>query len=269
MDRARLTPFAIRVIRGLRLAIHLLWMALGSALLYPLLSQRRCEQLRQRWSQQLLRILAVRLVSETTETPRGCLVLANHVSWLDIFVINAFRPVAFIAKSEVRRWPLIGWLAARNDTIFLRRGSRAHARVVNSEIDALLDAGQDVAIFPEGTTTDGTHLLGFHAALLQPAIETGCPVLPLAIAYCDAAGRLTTAPSFSGETSLWACLCAILACPELIVRLVPLPAINASGMLRRELSLQAHAVIASCLLTRSGFRLPHNPPGTEPGLQGV
>ena len=181
MPGLRPTSIPVRTYRCLRLVFHFLWIAAGAALIYPLVDDSRRARLKQRWSHQILRILAIRLDLEPTDAPPGSLIVANHVSWLDIFVINALRPSAFVSKSEVRAWPFIGWLAAKNDTVFLRRGSRGHAKVVNEEIDGRLNSGKDVAIFPEGTTTDGTHLLGFHVALLQPAVETGRPVLSLAI----------------------------------------------------------------------------------------
>jgi len=199
--------------------------------------------------------------------PTGSLIAANHISWLDIFVINSLRPSAFVAKTEIRQWPFIGWLAARHDTVFLRRGSRGHARMVNTEINALLNDGRDAAIFPEGTTTDGTNLLGFHAALLQPAIETGHPVLPLALSYHDASGDISLAPSYAGNTTMRQCMTAILACRRLTVRLVACPAIDTVGINRRELSQTAHTAIAAVLATRNGFQSSSNPPGKAPDPQ--
>lgn len=243
------TPWLVRVLRGLRLALYFAWIALGTVALYPRLDAAARARLKQRWSRQILNILCVRLDAQPNDAPSGSLIVANHVSWLDIFVINALRPSAFIAKAEIRRWPFVGWLAARNDTVFLRRGSRGHAKVVNGQIDALLGGGIDVAIFPEGTTTDGTHLLSFHAALLQPAIETGRAVLPLALSYHDAQGQRSLAPAFAGETTLVQSFSAIFACCSLTVRLCAAPAIDTLGKNRRELSQAAHAAIA----TRLGF----------------
>ena len=247
------TPRLIRVWRGLRLALHFASIALGAIVLYPRLDAGGRARLKQCWSLQILDILCVRLEAAPSDAPAGCLIVSNHVSWLDIFVINALRPSAFIAKAEIRQWPFIGWLGARNDTVFLRRGSRGHAKEVNGQIDALLVGGIDVAIFPEGTTTDGTHLLNFHAALLQPAIETGRAVLPLALSYHDAQGRLSRAPSFAGETTLAQCFAAIFACRSLTARVQPIAAIDTTGQTRRELSQAAHDAIA----TRLGF-LPAN-----------
>jgi 1-acyl-sn-glycerol-3-phosphate acyltransferase len=267
MPDSRPTSIPVRAYRCLRLALHFAWIALGAALIYPCVSEQQKARLKQRWSHRILEILAVRLDLEPTDAPPGSLIVANHVSWLDIFVIHALRPSAFVSKSEVRDWPFIGWLAERNDTVFLRRGSRGHAKVVNAEIDALLNAGRDVAIFPEGTTTDGTHLLGFHAALLQPAVETGHPVLPLAVSYHEATGEHSLAPAFAGETTLAECFAAILASRSLIVHLTPCAAIDTTGKTRRDVVRTAHEAIASTLSTRLGFPLSSTAPGKQPDPQ--
>ena len=266
---ARPTPYALRVLRALRLIWVFAWIGLGALVVYPKVDAAARARLKQRWSRNLLDVLGVHVhfdvdaggANEANAGPAGRLIVANHVSWLDIFVINAVCPAAFIAKAEIRRWPFIGWLAERNDTIFLRRGSHGHARVVNEQIDATLNAGIDVAVFPEGTTTDGTHLLGFHAALLQPAIETGRAIWPLALSYHDAHGQRSLAPSFAGDTTLAQCLAAILACRTLTARVRPAPPLNPAGQARRELSRAAHASIA----TRLGFHLAHTAPERSSG----
>ena len=177
----------------------------------------------------------------------GSLIVANHISWLDIYALNAARPMVFVAKAEVRHWPLIGWLAANTDTVFLRRGSCGHARRVNAQIDGLLNAGRDVAIFPEGTTTDGTHLLNFHSALLQPAVDARRPVQPVALSYHDANGHRSLAPAYAGETTMHECLDAILACRSLTVRLRATPPIASQTKSRRELAHEAQYAIAFSL----------------------
>jgi 1-acyl-sn-glycerol-3-phosphate acyltransferase len=268
MTQANPTPRAIRILRTLRLMLHLAWVALGTATLYRLAGADGRAKLKKRWSRQLLAILAVRLDLQATDAPPGCLIVANHISWMDIFSIHALRPAAFISKAEVRLWPFIGWWAAQNDTVFLQRGSRGHARLVNTQIDALLNAGIDVVVFPEGTTSDGAHLLNFHAALLQPAIETGRPILPLALSYHDADGMLSLAPSFAGETTLKQCFAAILACRSLTVRVVAAPAIASAGKNRRELSQEARGAIAGLLASRPGFPPANTRPEESPDLRG-
>lgn len=212
----------------------------------------------------MLDILGIRLDAQLAGATPGSLIVANHISWLDIYALNAARPMAFVSKAEVRDWPLIGWLSANTDTVFLRRGSRGHAKIVNAEIDALLNAEKDVAIFPEGTTTDGTHLLNFHGALLQPAVETGRPVQPVAISYHDADGRRSLAPAYAGDTTMGECFAAILACRSLTVRVRPTPALDPQTRQRRELAHAARGAIAFSL----GLPLASNPPETPLGLPG-
>lgn len=228
------------------------------AVVYPFIRDGRRLWLKQRWSRQLLDILGIRIDATLASIEPGSLIVANHISWLDIFAINAARPVAFVSKSEVRDWPLIGWLSAKTDTVFLRRGSRGHAKIVNAEIDALLMAGKDVAIFPEGTTTDGTHLLGFHAALLQPAVETGRPIQPLALSYETQNGQRTLAAAYAGETTMGECIAAILATRRMVVRLRPTPGLATNACSRRELAHAAHDAIAFSL----GLPRASNRPGT-------
>ena len=168
------------------------------------------------------------------------------MSWLDVFVINAAFPAAFVSKAEVRDWPVVGWLAARHETVFLRRGSRGHARIVNAEISALLERKRHVAIFPEGTTTDGSHVQSFHAALLQPAIAAGSPIQPLAISYRLPNGRYTRAPAYDGDVSLLECLQAIVAEGEIVARVrvaPPLPTCTETAD-RKSLAREAREAIA-------------------------
>ena len=118
----------------------------GVALLvFPWCGDRRRLRLRQSWSAALLDALGIDLQADLSEVVPGALLVANHISWIDIFVINAALPAAFVSKEEVRHWPVIGWLAAKNDTVFLRRGSRGHARIINEQVAAILDAGKHVA----------------------------------------------------------------------------------------------------------------------------
>ncbi len=156
----------------------------------------------------------------------GSLLVSNHISWLDVFVINAAVPAAFVSKAEVRDWPIFGWLAIRSDTVFLRRGSRGHAKAVNGEIAALLEKNLHVAIFPEGTTTDGSGLLGFHGALLQAAVQIQAPIQPLALCYRLPDGRLTRAPAYDGDLSLMDSLRAIVATPAIVARVRLIPALS-------------------------------------------
>ena len=238
----------LRATRWTRLGLHLLQGVLTIAAVYPFTGRDTHQALRRRWSLGLLRVLGMRLEHRGEAVAPGCMLVANHVSWVDIFAINALAPAAFVSKAEVRAWPVIGWLAAKNDTIFLRRGSRGHARIINEETAALLDAGCNVAIFPEGTTTDGAALLHFHAALLQPAIACGHPVQPLALQYRTPDDRFSRAPAYDGELSLGECIANIIASPRTITRItVAAPIATADGADRRTLATRTRGEIATTL----------------------
>ncbi len=216
----------MRIGRYARLALHVLSGLITTLAVLPFVTPARHLRLRQRWSVRLLDILGIRLDTDEPYVAPGSLLVANHVSWLDIFVINAAYPAAFVSKAEIRQWPLFGWLAAKNDTVFLRRGSRGHAKIVNGEIAALLELGRHVALFPEGTTTDGSHVQNFHAALLQPAIDAGAPIQPLALAYRLPDGRYTRAAAYDGDLSLGESIAAIIAEQQIVARVRVAPALQ-------------------------------------------
>lgn len=204
--------------------------------------------------------MGVEIDVDVTNAMPGALLVANHISWIDIYVINAALPAAFVAKAEIRHWPLIGWLAAKNDTVFLRRGSRGHARIINQEIADILGQEKYVAVFPEGTTTDGTHLLHFHAALIQPALAASRPVLPVAISYWETDGQRSLAPRYDGDITMAQCTRAILSRKKIIARLRVMPALGLNGEDRRQVALAARAAISA------GARLPL--PSNRPEIPG-
>src|ERR1019366_4497825 len=131
------------VFRGIRVALHLLFGML-LAVIYPHLNQTRQRHILKTWSRQLLTILNIGIQIEGEQLARGeggCLIVANHVSWLDIYVLNAIHPSQFIAKSEVRDWPVIGWISRRCGTIFIERALRQNASLINRRVSLLLKEG--------------------------------------------------------------------------------------------------------------------------------
>ncbi|MGE5490522.1 MAG: lysophospholipid acyltransferase family protein [Actinomycetota bacterium] len=225
-------------------------------LVFPFCTDDRRLRLKQRWSRGMLDTLGIRLDADLAHLVPGSMLVANHISWLDIFVVNAARPCAFVSKEEVRHWPVIGWLATMNDTVFLKRGSRGHAKLINQEIAEILGTGKHVAVFPEGTTTDGTHLLHFHAALLQPALAAGRPVVPAAISYWEPDGSRSLAPRYDGDLSLGDCLKAVLSRRRLTARLVATPAQGLNGEDRRTVAAAAHAAITAAAQLPPAAREP-------------
>ncbi len=233
-----------------RLALHLLWGVATVALLFPWIAPGRRLGLKRRWSRQLLSVLGIRLAADRHAPVPAGMVVANHISWLDIFVINAVAPCAFVSKDEVRAWPVIGWLSAKTDTIFLERGSRRAAHRATEHVEECLRRGQRVAIFPEGTTSDGRQLLPFHSALIQPAVDAGCVLLPVALSYLDEQGRPSMAAAYVGDTSLGQSLLAIAMASRITARPAFLPAVSAADSDRRHLSATLHRHISHGLVSR-------------------
>lgn len=218
-----------------RVAAHLAAGVATVGVVYPLVSAATRRRLKQRWSRLLLTHLGVELHG-IGSAATGALVVANHVSWLDIFAINAVRPAAFVCKDDVRRWPVIGWLCAHTETLFIVRGSRRDARQIGGEMAAVLAGGHCVAVFPEGTTTDGTHLLPFRSALFQPAVNVGAGVQPVLIRYRQACGAVSSAPVYIGETTLLQSMWRIASTSRTIAVLEFTATVDTRGMDRRDLA---------------------------------
>lgn len=219
------------------------------ALLFPGLSMSSRARIKQRWSSALLRALGVTVRVDggyAHDWPAG-LVVANHISFLDIFVINAVMKTVFVAKSDVAAWPLIGWLTAHTGNLFIERGSRRAAHAMQGRMTAELAAGRRLAIFPEGTSTPGATVLPFHAALLESAIASGAPVICVAIAYQDERGRNTAAPAYVGDDTLWACLKRIVSSEGIVARISAAGCLPSTTTDRRHLAQQAHRRVAAAL----------------------
>ncbi|MEO8134536.1 MAG: lysophospholipid acyltransferase family protein [Betaproteobacteria bacterium] len=242
------TPFIVRGIRVTRVFAHLARGLATTAFVFPFAGHGSRNRMVQRWSQGLLRILAVQLEHTSSGAiPERTLIVANHISWLDIFVLNALQPSRFIAKSDIKRWPLVGFLVGGVGTLFLDRTRRRDAGRINAAVAGALDAGDVIALFPEGTTTEGRELLPFHGSLLQPVIEARGHVLPVAIRYTHIDGSHSIAPAYVGDTSLVTSFRQLLRAPRTRVQLhlcAPLPA---HGRRRREIAAEAHRIIRTAL----------------------
>lgn len=173
---------------------------------------------RRRWAAGLLGALGVRLEAFPADLAPGTLVVANHVSWLDVLVLDALCPVSFVAKDELRRWPVLGRVLAREGTVFLRRGFNRRLPQVVREIEHRLARGEAIACFPEGTTSDGRRLLPFRAALFESAARAGAPVAAFALQYRDGTGRHADAAAFIGAQTLAGSLLAIASMDGLCAR---------------------------------------------------
>ena len=153
-----------------RVGLHVVYGLLLASTFYPALKLATRRRIKQRWSRDLLDLFGVQLDCAGIEASGARLLVSNHISWLDIFVINAVEPVIFVSKNDILGWPLIGTLSRHTETIYLERGCHRSAHSVSQQIAAVLSAGTTVAIFPEGTTTHGECVLPFRGALLEGAL---------------------------------------------------------------------------------------------------
>jgi 1-acyl-sn-glycerol-3-phosphate acyltransferase len=226
---------------------RLLLGALVCAFIFPFIAKPQRMQWVRRWSVWMLRALGIQLRSSGSPRSGPVLLVANHVSWLDILAINAVHPARFVSKADVRAWPLIGWLVACAGTLFIERERKRDALRVVHQVAQTLKAGEIVALFPEGTTSDGRSLLPFHANLLQAAISTETPVQPVVLRFADSSDAFSPAAAYVGDTSLAQSLWWIVMAHGLEVNVAWLTVEATAGLERRVLSERLRAQILQAL----------------------
>lgn len=238
--------------RLLRLLAHIakgLWIV---ALRFPALSEDRQHAHVQAWSLQLLQHagITLRIVGQPPVAGPVMLV-ANHLSWLDIPVMHAGRHCRFVSKSDVQGWPLIGTLATAAGTLYIERTSRRDALRMVKTMEESLARGEVLAVFPEGTTGDGRAMLPFHANLIQAAVAAQAPVQPVGLRFADkATGATSFAPSYIGDETLVGSIWRTLSAPP-IEAVVHYGAIQqAEGRDRRAWTQHLHDTVDS--LRRTG-----------------
>jgi 1-acyl-sn-glycerol-3-phosphate acyltransferase len=204
-----------KLLRGLLHVLRGMWWVHAH---FPRLGAEQREMRVQVWAAQLLALWGIQLrVLGQPVTAGPALMVANHISWLDISVIHAARHCRFVSKSDIRDWPLVGLLATGAGTLFIERASRKDAlRMVKDMADAMQE-GDVVAVFPEGTTSDGRDLLPFHANLIQSAIQANVPVQPMSLKFVDArTGDTSFAPCYIGDDTLIGSVWRTLTAPPIV-----------------------------------------------------
>jgi len=194
------------------------------------------------WARRMLHISGIELVVQGEPLATGpVLLVANHISWLDILVMHASGYCRFISKSDVRRWPLIGAMAAGAGTLFIERESRRDAHRVLHHMVERLQAGDVLAVFPEGTTGDGLTLKPFHANLIQAAITAQAQVQPVALRFVDgASGQISHAPRFIDDDTLLGSIWQTLLARQLVAQVTLGEPEHAQGRDRRGWALDLH-----------------------------
>ncbi len=237
----------------MRLAVHLLHGLLLCALILPHCSPSIRKKQIQKWSLALLKIFGVRVelffAEAEMRTPalQPGVIVANHLSWLDIFLINAVQPCRFVAKAEIRSWPLLGYLCSSTRTIFISRGSARDVRNIFQQLAKSVKDGEHLAFFPEGTTAAQGTLLPFHANLFEAAIDAGVPIQPVALRYLDRQGKLHSEIDYTGDITFGQSMMRILRSPAVQAQVILLPAIASDIGNRRVLALATQRRIAAAL----------------------
>ncbi len=198
------------------------------------------------WSAAIVRCFGFRIRRFGEPLPGAVLYVANHVSWLDIVLIHSARPVSFVAKSEIARWPLVGWLAARAGTIFHRRGSTDSLTSVMARVVAHLRAGDPVGVFPEGGSGHGDRVGTFHARIFQTALDAQVPVQPVALRY-GRGGRQDPSVPFGVGESFFGNFLRILGGPPMDAEIHFLDPVTATPDARRRMAEESRARIVRTL----------------------
>ncbi len=207
----------------------------------------------QTWSRRMLMILNLEIEPDGLARVDGpALIVANHLSWLDILVIQSLMPAVFVAKEEVRHWPLIGSMAKTCGAIFVKRTSPQSVRAMVDSTVAIYQQGRSVVGFPEGTSTDGSDLGTFHANIFEGAVQCAALVHPVTLRYVHTqTGQPADAALFIGDMSLWKSLRRVMATPS-ITALAHIGAdLSSQGHTRKSLAKQAHRSIRDQLMRRT------------------
>lgn len=207
------------------------------------------------WCGGLLRAFNIKVVTYG-ELPapniQGVMFVANHISWSDIHALNSLIPLRFIAKSDIKSWPVFGYLVTKANTLFIDRSKRQEAgRIVEITAESLI-AGDNLCFFPEGTTTDGTGtegalVLPFKSSVLQAAISANTHVWPVAIRYTNENGSINTEMAYAGETTLVESMQKVIGQKNPVIELHFLEPINTDGQNRRDLTKTAYDAIVAKL----------------------
>lgn len=175
------------------------------------------------------------------------LFVANHISWVDIHAINTVIPVRFVAKLEIKDWPVFGYLIRKSGTIFINRTRQRDAARVVKVVTQALQLGDNLCVFPEGTTTEGFEVLPFKSSLIQAAIDAKATVIPIAIRYPLADGNPNPAAAYAGDTTMAESMQALLDMQTPAMHLHFCAPIAASAFDRQQLATLARDEIVSAL----------------------
>lgn len=195
----------------------------------------------QRNARRVMQVFVAELITQGVQ-PRAGLLVANHISYVDILVLGTISPAVFVAKSEVAGWPVFGWFASGCGTIFVRRSIRGDVARISEEIRQRMERGFLVVLFPEGTSSDGTAVLPFKSSLLEPVKRGAGEVFTAHLSYHNRTESAPTQVPYWGEMTLVPHLVKLLGQPRCRAR-VNLSAVTQIPDCRKELARQLQAEV--------------------------
>ena len=237
----------LRLIHAFARAFWILWVK------FPRLNRvQKLDEIKN-WSKHTLHILGIQIIHETSlsqieTSPSPLMLVANHVSWVDALIIQSIQPSIFVAKSEVKSWPIVGSIATGCGVVFVDRGSPSSARRMVDDVANALHNGYCVAGFPEGTSSEGNAVSLFHANLFEAAINHHIPVQPLAIRYTNPqTGDLCLKAAFIGEIGFVQSLHQVMASTGIHAKVHAGDLLSPQGHSRRTLAHLTHRSVSSQL----------------------
>ena len=237
------------MIKIILVLIHV-FLGLICIIFFPIINRKSKKKLIKSWSLMLLRIFKINLIINKNLkkilTKKNYLIVSNHISWLDIFIINAAYPVAFVAKHSISKWPVLSWLVRASETIFIDRKRITKIKETSKEIEHFLENKGSICIFPEGTSTDGSKLLNFKSNLLQTAINKNISVLPIAIQYLHNQ-NYCSAPGYYGDLTLLDSIRNLIRFDNIDARLTILTEIKSISN-RKVLANEAYVKISKVII---------------------
>lgn len=240
-----------RLLRLPNLAFHVLAGVCITAIFAGLLGRSVIDpsyrRLKRWWLRRIVHILGGRISTYGTPVTGGSLLAANHVSWLDIPLLGGQTDITFLSKSEVKAWPVIGWLADKAGTLFIERGKRDGAKGASEQIAEHLQQNERVLMFPEGTTTDNIQILPFHARLFAAAVTAKVAIQPVAIHYKTPQGQTHPLVPYLNPQTLMQNLWSILGEPQILIDVHFLPAIDSQAFARKELAAYSEQQVRAAL----------------------
>jgi len=245
-----------RYFRVARIVCHTCVGLVLASVLFPFTGNQIKARLIQWWCTGLLAAFNIQvkktglLPSENTALSNTMFV-ANHVSWSDIHALNSVIPLRFIAKSEIKNWPIFGYLVSKANTLFIDRTKRQDAKRTIDIAYSSLQSGDNLCLFPEGTTTDGTEMKPFKSSLIQAAILAKSPIWPVALHYPNADSSINTKIAYAGETTLVESMRNMLLQKNPIIVLhflAPITPAEYAAMDRRTLTLHIEGLIRKQLM---------------------